>query len=89
MNDKKLTIINHKNETVTISHSDLVDLVVANFDYDIDVTDIQARVHGSDFEVQSYDAEIWALEASIDDALVNALSDAYSNDKFNPKAKNQ
>lgn len=89
MDDNKLTIINHKNETLTISHSDLVDLVVANFDYDIDVRNVQARVHGAEFEVQSYDAEIWALEASMDDAIHNALEDAYSNDKFNPKAKNQ
>jgi len=87
MEDNKYTIIDHKNRTATISHSDLVDLVIANFEVDIDVTDIQASVDGAGFEVESYDAEIWALEASMDDAINNALEDMYSTDKFNPKAK--
>lgn len=89
MEDNILTIIDHKNRTITISHSDLVNLVLANFEVDIDVTDIQASVDGAGFEVESYDAEIWALEESMDDAIANALEDAYSSDKFNPKAKNQ
>jgi len=87
MNLNTIKIINDKNQTAVISFNDLLNLLIDNFEYDIDVWNIQASVNRGDFEIDHYDANILDLYESMDDALTNTLADLYEKDKFNPKAK--
>jgi len=87
MNNEKLTITDHKNRTIVIDERDLLEAIVLNFQYDIDVWNVQGTVQGWTFELEHYDADIVDLRESVHDALADALEDIYSNDKFNPKAK--
>ena len=87
MNKDKITITDWKNRTAAITFYDLLHLLKDNFEYEIDVTDIEGTVYGTSFTIDSYDAEISDLYRSIGNTLLGTLNDLYSNDKFNPKAK--
>lgn len=87
MEDNKLTIIDHKNQTIVVDERDLLEAIVLNFQYDIEVWNVQGTVDGWTFELEHYDSDIVDLRENMHDALVEALNDLYSNDKFNPKAK--
>jgi len=74
----KITITHSEyphNETkqITITHSQLISALINEFDYDIYVDGIEATVSGDSLDIHSADADIDDVEASMHDAVINAL----------------
>jgi hypothetical protein len=57
----------------TITDRQLISALINEFDYDIYVDGIEATVSGDSLDIHSADADIDDLEASMHDAVVNAL----------------
>jgi len=58
---------------LTITERQLIGALINEFDYDIYVDGIEATVSGDSIDIHSADADIDDVEASMYDAVVNAL----------------
>ena len=63
----------NESKQITVTAQQLISALINEFDYDIYVDGIEATVSGDSLDIHSADADIDDLEASMHDAVVNAL----------------